>query len=84
MWGEDVRVITHVTRKATGEEGNGREGDGREGDGGERNGSEGVRRGDDVVICFPGAKIEAITERVEKIMGPGKGGSILVYVGTNN
>ena len=36
------------------------------------------------MICFPGAKIEAITERVEKIVGPGKGSSILVHVGTNN
>ena len=40
--------------------------------------------GVDVVVCFPGAKIEAITERVEKIMGHGKGGSILVQVDTNN
>ena len=43
-----------------------------------------LKKGDDVVVCFLGAKIEAITERVKKIMGPGKGGSILVYVGTNN
>ena len=40
--------------------------------------------GDDVEVSFPGAKIEAITERVEKIVGPGKGGSILVYLGTNS
>ena len=40
--------------------------------------------GDDVVVCFPGAKIENITERVEKVMGPGNGGSTLVHVGTNN
>ena len=39
---------------------------------------------DDVVLCFPGAKIEAITESVEKIVGLGKGGSILVHIGTNN
>ena len=37
-----------------------------------------------MVDCFPGTQIEAITERVEQIMGPGKGGSILVHVGTNN
>ena len=43
-----------------------------------------LNKGDDVVVCFPGAKIKAITERLEKIMGPGKGGSILVHVGTNN
>ena len=36
------------------------------------------------VVCFQRQKIEAITERVDKIVGPGKGGSILVYVGTNN
>ena len=37
---------------------------------------------DDMVVCLPGAKIEAITERVQNIVGSGKGGS--VYVGTNN
>ena len=36
------------------------------------------------MVCFPGAIIEAITERVETIVGPGKGGSILVHVWTNN
>ena len=30
---------------------------------------------DDLVGCFPGANIEAITERVEQILGPGKEGS---------
>ena len=38
-----------------------------------------LNKGDDVVVCLPGAKIEAITERVEN-----KGGSVLVHVGTNN
>ena len=33
---------------------------------------------------MPGAKIQAITERVENILGLGKGGSVLVYVGTNS
>ena len=37
-----------------------------------------------VVVCLPRAKIEATTERVENIMGLGKGESVLVYVGTNN
>ena len=32
------------------------------------------------MVCFPGAKIE----RVEKKLSPGKGGSILVHMGTNN
>ena len=36
------------------------------------------------MICFPGAKLEAITERVDNIVSPGKGGSILVHIGTNN
>ena len=36
------------------------------------------------MVCFPGAKIEAILDRVERIMGPGKGGSILVHIETNN
>ena len=43
-----------------------------------------LNKGDDVVVCLPGAKIEAITERVENIVGSGNGGSILVHVGTNN
>ena len=37
-----------------------------------------------MVVCFPGAKIEATTGRVGKIMGHSKGGSILVHLGTNN
>ena len=37
-----------------------------------------------MVVCFPWANIEAITEKVGKIVGPGKGGSILVEVGTSN
>ena len=43
-----------------------------------------LNKGEDVVVCLPGAKIEAITERVENIVGSGKGGSVLVHVGTNN
>ena len=37
-----------------------------------------------VVVCLPGARIEHVTERVENIMGRGKGGTILVHIGTNN
>ena len=37
-----------------------------------------------MVSCVPGAKIEAITERVENVMNPGKGESVLVYIRTNN
>ena len=43
-----------------------------------------LNKGDDVAVCLPGAKLKAITERVENIVGSGKGGSVLVYVGTNN
>ena len=43
-----------------------------------------LNKGEDVVVCLPGAKIEAITERVENIVGLGKDGSVLVHVGTNN
>ena len=35
-------------------------------------------------MCLPGARIEHVTERVDKIMGRGKGGTILVHIGTNN
>ena len=43
-----------------------------------------LNKGDDVVVCLPGAKIEAITERVKNIVGSVKGGSVLVNVGKNN
>ena len=43
-----------------------------------------LNKGHDVVVCLPGAKIEAITEWVENIVGSGKGRSVLVHVGTNN
>ena len=42
-----------------------------------------LNKGGDAVVCLPGARIEHVTERVEKIMGRGKGGTILVHVGTN-
>ena len=35
-------------------------------------------------MCLPGARIEHVTERVERIMGRGNGRSILVHVGKNN
>ena len=43
-----------------------------------------LSKGEDVVVCLPGARIEHVTERVEKIMGRGNGGTLLVHVGTNN
>ena len=43
-----------------------------------------LSKGEDIVVCLPGARIEQETERVEKIMGRGNGGTIVVHVGTNN
>ena len=43
-----------------------------------------LSKGEDVLVCLPGARIEHVTERVEQIMGRGNGGSILVHIGTNN
>ena len=40
-----------------------------------------LNKGDDEVVCLAGAKILAITERVENIVGSGKGGFLLVHVG---
>ena len=34
-----------------------------------------LNNGEDVVVCLPGARIDRVTERVEKIMGRGKGGT---------
>ena len=42
-----------------------------------------LSKGEDVVVCLPGARIEHVTERVEQVMGRGNGGSILVHIGTN-
>ena len=35
-----------------------------------------LNKGEDVVVCLLGARVEHVTERVEKIMGRGKGGTI--------
>ena len=43
-----------------------------------------LNKGDDGVVCLPGVRIEHVAERIEKVMGAGKGVSILVHVGTNN
>ena len=43
-----------------------------------------LSKGEDVVVCLPGARIEHVTEMVEQVMGTGKGGSIVVHAGTNN
>ena len=31
-----------------------------------------LNKGEDAVVCLPGARVEHVTERVEKIMGRGK------------
>ena len=33
-----------------------------------------LSKGEDVVVCLPGARIEHVTERVEKVLGHGQGG----------
>ena len=38
-----------------------------------------LNKGKSMVVCFPGAKIEDKTKIVEKVLGPDKGGSILVH-----
>ena len=44
-----------------------------------------LSKGEDVVVCLQGARMEHVTEIVEPFMGRGNGGSIiLVNVGTNN
>ena len=43
-----------------------------------------LSKGEDVVVCLSGARIEHVTERVENVLGHGQGGSILVHVGMNN
>ena len=43
-----------------------------------------LSKGEDVVVCLPGARIEHVAERVENTLGHDQGGSILVHVGTNN
>lgn len=42
-----------------------------------------LSKGDDVVVCLQGANIEAITEMVEKVIGPCREGSVLINTGTN-
>ena len=43
-----------------------------------------LSKGEDVVVCLPGARIEHVTQSLEQIMGRGNGGSILIHIGTNN
>ena len=43
-----------------------------------------VNRGDDIIVCLPGAKIEDVAEKAGQVMVGGTGGAVLVHVGTNN
>ena len=43
-----------------------------------------LNKDEDIVVCLPGARIEHVTERVQRCMGRGHGGSLLVHIGTNN
>ena len=42
-----------------------------------------LSKGDKVVVCLPGARVERVRERVENTMGRGNGGTILGHVGTD-
>ena len=33
-----------------------------------------LSKGEDIVVCLPGARIEHVTERAENVLGHGQGG----------
>ncbi len=43
-----------------------------------------LNKNEDIVVCLPGARIEHNIERVQRVMGRGNGGTLLVHTGTNN
>ncbi len=43
-----------------------------------------LNKDEDIVVCLPGARIEHVTERVQRIIGRGNGGTILGHIRTNN
>ena len=43
-----------------------------------------LNKGEDMVVCLSGTIIKDVTERVEKVLPPGKGRSIIMHVGTHN
>ena len=43
-----------------------------------------LNKDEDIVVCFPGARIERVTERVHRIMGRGNGPTLLVHIKTKN
>ncbi len=38
---------------------------------------------ENIVVCLPGARIEHVTEILQRIMGRGNGETLLVHIGTN-
>ena len=43
-----------------------------------------VNRGEDIMVCLPGTKIEDVAEKAGQIMGGGMGGAVPLHVGTTN
>ena len=43
-----------------------------------------LNKNEEIVVCLLGARIEHVTERVQRIRGRGNGGTLLVHIGTNN
>ena len=43
-----------------------------------------LSKDEDIVVCLPRARIEHVTEIVQRIMGSGNGGTLLVHIGTKN
>ena len=43
-----------------------------------------VNKGDDIIVCLPGANIEDVTEKAGQMMDSATGGAVLLHVGTNN
>ena len=43
-----------------------------------------LNKDEDSVVCLSGARIGHVTERVQRTMGHGNGGTILDHIGTNN
>ena len=43
-----------------------------------------LNKDEDIVVCLPGERIEHVIERVQRIMGRGNGGTLLVHIATNN
>ena len=43
-----------------------------------------LNKDEDIVVCLLGARIEHVTERVQRIRGRGNGGTLLVHIETNN